>query len=122
MQYHRVANAPSRRLVGVFANPDDEVLCVGGTLAKWAAAGGETMILCATRGEAGQIQDARAATRSTLGIVREHELRAACAQLGVRHVKCLDYGDGTLAEAEVAILAGHIATSIREFQPDVVVT
>src|SRR5258706_1986685 len=122
MQYQRVANAPSRRLLGVFAHPDDEVFCVGGTLAQWAAAGGETMILCATRGEAGQIQDARAATRSTLGIVREHELRAACAQLGVQHVACLDYGDGTLAEVDAATLAGHIATSIRAFQPDVVLT
>lgn len=122
MQYQRVAHAPSRRLLGVFAHPDDEVFCVGGTLAQWAAAGGETMILCATRGEAGQIQDARAATRSTLGNVREHELRAACAQLGVRHVECLDFGDGTLAEVEVATLAGNIATSIRGFQPDVVVT
>src|SRR5258706_16298538 len=122
MQYQRVANAPSRRLLGVFAHPDDEVFCVGGTLAQWAAAGGETMILCATRGEAGQIQDARAATRSTLGIVREHELRAACSQLGVQHVECLDYGDGTLAEVDAATLASHIATYIRAFQPDVVVT
>jgi len=122
MQYQRVANAQSRRLLGVFAHPDDEVFCVGGTLAQWAEAGGETMILCATRGEAGQIQDARAATRSTLGSVREYELRAACAQLGVRHVECLDYGDGTLAEVDVATLAGHIATAIRAFQPDVVVT
>src|SRR5260221_4903637 len=102
MQYQRVAPAPSRRLLGVFAHPDDEVFCVGGTLAQWAAAGGETMILCATRGGAGQIQDARAATRSTLGSVREHELRTACAQLGVQHVECLDHCDGTLAEGDAA--------------------
>src|SRR5258708_13206606 len=122
MQYQRFAHAPSRRLLGVSAHPDEEVFWVGGRVGEWAGAGGETMSACAKRGEAGQIQDARAATRSTLGSVREHELRAACAQLGVRHVECLDYGDGTLAEVDAATLAGHISTYIREFQPDVVVT
>jgi LmbE family N-acetylglucosaminyl deacetylase len=110
------------RLLGVFAHPDDEVFCVGGTLAQWAEAGCETMLISATRGEAGQIQDARVASRDTLGAVREQELRAACARLGVRHIECLDYGDGALAEADEATLAGHVATSIRDFQPDVVVT
>jgi LmbE family N-acetylglucosaminyl deacetylase len=110
------------RLLGVFAHPDDEVFCVGGTLAQWAEAGCETMIISATRGEAGQIQDARTASRGALGAVREQELRAACAWLGVQRVECLDYGDGALAEVGQATLAGHVATFIRDFQPDVVVT
>lgn len=110
------------RLLGVFAHPDDEVFCAGGTLAQWAEAGGETMILSATRGEAGQIQDARSATRGTLGAVREQELRSACARLGVRRVECLDYGDGALAEVDGPALARHVAAYIRDFQPDAVVT
>jgi LmbE family N-acetylglucosaminyl deacetylase len=110
------------RLLGVFAHPDDEVFCAGGTLAQWAEAGCETMVISATRGEAGQIQDASAARRSTLGAVREQELRAACARLGVGRVECLDYGDGMLAEVDAAALAKHVAAYIREFQPDVVVT
>ncbi len=122
MNRHPAASVQPMRLLGVFAHPDDEVFCLGGTLAQWAEAGGETMIISATRGEAGQIQDARAARRGTLGAVREQELRAACARLGVRRVACLDYGDGRLAEVDAATLAGHVAASIRDFQPDVVVT
>src|SRR6476659_945201 len=122
MRRQLAASVQPTRLLGVFAHPDDEVFCVGGTLAQWAEAGGETMIISATRGEAGQIQDARAASRGTLGAVREQELRAACARLGVRRVECLDYGDGTLAEVDGATLAGHVATYIRDFQPDIVVT
>jgi LmbE family N-acetylglucosaminyl deacetylase len=122
MRQQRAANVQPMRLLGVFAHPDDEVFCVGGTLVQWAEAGCETMIISATRGEAGQIQDARAASRATLGAVREHELRAACAQLGVRHVECLDYCDGALAEVDAATLAGHVATFLRDFLPDVVVT
>lgn len=72
-------NGRPPRLLAVFAHPDDEVFCAGGTLARWAAEGGETMVFSATRGEAGQIQDGQAATRRTLGEVRERELRTACA-------------------------------------------
>jgi LmbE family N-acetylglucosaminyl deacetylase len=110
------------RLLGVFAHPDDEIFCAGGTLAQWSDAGNETMVVSATRGEAGQIQDAIAATRQTLGAVRERELRAACALLGVARVECLDYRDGMLAEVDQAQLASDVAAIIREYQPDVVVT
>ena len=119
--YPVAANRHSR-MMGVFAHPDDEVFCAGGMLAQWAEAGHETMIVSATRGEAGQIQDAHAATRRTLGTVREEELRAACAQLGVRHVECLDYRDGMLQEVDEETLASDIAAYIREFAPEIVVT
>ena len=82
----------------MFAHPDDEVFCAGGTIAAAVEAGAEAMIVSATRGEAGQIRDAAAATRATLGEVREQELRDACRHLGVQHVRCLDHIDGTLAE------------------------
>ncbi|HWQ15905.1 MAG TPA: PIG-L family deacetylase [Roseiflexaceae bacterium] len=110
------------RILGVFAHPDDESFCAGGTLARYAAAGAETMVVSATRGDAGQIRDARAATRRTLGEVRERELHAACARLGVRHALCLDYGDGTLKDIDQEALTGHVARIIRGFRPDVVIT
>src|SRR5262249_2082574 len=80
------------------------------------------MVVSATRGDAGQIRDARAATRHTLGQVRERELRLACERLGVRHAVCLDYGDGTLKDVEPQALTSHIARIVREFRPDVVIT
>lgn len=109
------------RLLCVFAHPDDEVFCAGGTLARWVASGGEAMVLSATRGEAGQIQDA-AATRRTLGAVREQELRVGCEQLGVQRVECLDYQDGTLRDVGEMTLARDVAAYIRDYRPDVVVT
>ena len=41
------------RLLCVFAHPDDESMGMGGTLAKYAAEGVETHLVCATRGERG---------------------------------------------------------------------
>lgn len=110
------------RLLGVFAHPDDEVFCAGGTFAKYCAAGAEAMVVSATRGEAGQIRDARVATRATLPAVRETELRQACAHLGVTQVHVWDHVDGTLADVGVERLADEVAEVARAFSPDVVVT
>ena len=41
----------ARRLLGVFAHPDDEVFCAGGTMALAAEAGAEVMTVSATRAE-----------------------------------------------------------------------
>ena len=111
----------ARRLLGVFAHPDDEVFCAGGTMAEAAMEGAEVMIVSATCGERGQIRDPAAATRRTLGAVREGELRAAAAELGVQHVQVLPYTDGTLQHHRSS-LGAAIAGIMRQFDPDAVVT
>ena len=108
--------------MGVFAHPDDEIFCAGGTMAKWAAAGTSIVVVCTTRGEAGQIRDATTAVRRTLGRVRESELRRACARLGVADVTVLDYADGTLGSVDQAALAARIGSLLVDTDPDVVVT
>jgi LmbE family N-acetylglucosaminyl deacetylase len=117
-----VAGSPVPRILGVFAHPDDEVFCAGGTLAKYGAEGAETMVISATRGEAGQIRDASVATRQTLGQVREKELQLACERLGVQRVVCMDYRDGTLREVSSRELANVVLERLRDFDPDVVIT
>src|SRR5215471_8085033 len=97
------------RILGVFAHPDDEVFCAGGTLARYVAEGAEAMVVSATRGEAGQIRDAAVATRRTLGAAREAELRESCARLGVQHVVCLDHVDGRLRDSDRLGLVADIS-------------
>jgi len=118
-----VENGPgsARRLLGVFAHPDDEVYCAGGTMAWAAQAGAEVMIVSATRGEQGQIRDPAAATRRTLGPVRERELRVAAAELGVQHVQVLAYPDGTLQHHRSS-LGAALTGIVHRFDPDTVIT
>jgi len=110
------------KLLGVYAHPDDETFCTGGTFARYAAMGCEIMVVSATRGQAGQIRSGDLATRRTLARVREAELRVACERLGVRHVECWDYPDGTLNEVDQIGLGERITRVIRSFQPDIVFT
>ena len=110
------------RLLGVFAHPDDETFCAGGTFARYAGQGAEIMVVSATRGQAGQIRDAAAGNRRTIAAVREAELRLACERLGVTRVRCLDHVDGTLADAGFPALVEEVAEVIREFRPNIVIT
>jgi LmbE family N-acetylglucosaminyl deacetylase len=110
------------RLLGLFAHPDDEVFCVGGTIARCADAGAVTGIASLTQGEAGQIRAATAATRRTLASVRYKELHESAEALGVGHVTCLDLGDGRLSSRPFDELVTTVRALIDDFAPDVVVT
>ena len=116
-----------RRLMAVLAHPDDESLGVGGTLAKYAAEGADVFLLTATRGDGGRYHghpkgDARHPGALALGNIREAELRAAAAALGVREVSLLDYHDQRLDAADPREAARLVAMQIRRVRPDVVIT
>jgi LmbE family N-acetylglucosaminyl deacetylase len=115
-------SGPPSRAIGVFAHPDDEVFCAGGTFRQWSDGGTHVTIVSATRGEAGQIRDAELATRRTLGTARERELRAACEALGVREVRVLDHADGHVSESDPVCLTEELASIIEDADPDAVVT
>lgn len=115
------------RLLVVVAHPDDESFGCGSVLARAAARGDETVVLCATRGEAGE---SRIATDDVAGL-REAELLAAAGILGVGTVRLLDHADsgmdgepqpGTLAATDPDELAAEVGAVLAELEPDVVVT
>jgi LmbE family N-acetylglucosaminyl deacetylase len=122
-------------LMAVFAHPDDESFGTGGTLALYGADPEVRVVLvCATRGEAGEISNPALATPDRLGEVREAELRCACQTLGIDTLHLLGYRDsgmagspentapGALAAADFDEVVGKIAAHIRRDRPDVVVT
>jgi LmbE family N-acetylglucosaminyl deacetylase len=117
------APATTLRLLGIFAHPDDETLGVGGVFARYAAEGVATFLLTATRGQSGRYhgipKDAPGHPgRDELARIREAELHAAAAVLGIGDVHLLDYVDGQLDQAPAREIAAHV----RRVRPHVVVT
>ena len=124
----------TRSLLALFAHPDDEAFGTGGTLARYAAAGATVGLVCATRGEAGEIADPALATPETLGDVREAELRCAGQALGLSEVLFLGYRDSGMAgtpenedpRAFASVPAGEVVARlvgiIRQLRPQVLVT
>jgi LmbE family N-acetylglucosaminyl deacetylase/glycosyltransferase involved in cell wall biosynthesis len=116
------ANGARGAVVAVVAHPDDEALIAGGTLALAAAAGLSTGVVSLTRGELGPISDRGLADERTLGVVRERELRASGAILGVDWTCCLDHPDGELEWADVEAAARELADLLRPAAPAVLLT
>jgi LmbE family N-acetylglucosaminyl deacetylase len=107
-------------LLGVFAHPDDEAYSLAGSLARYTDEGLPVAILTFTRGEIGQIAEGTGATPETLGAVREAELRAACAIVGVTDVRIVGTADGGTSSTTEGVEA--VANAIRDLRPRVVVT
>ena len=122
------------RAIAAFAHPDDETFSVGGTLARAVSLGWQVTAICTTRGEVGEIAPGTNATPETLGAVREQELRAACAALGVADVRFLGYRDSGMdgtpenadprayANARDADVVAKLVTVFGEDPPAVVFT
>lgn len=112
-----------RRLLAVFAHPDDETFICGGTLAKYAAEGVEITLVSATRGEMGRrMGNPPYLNRETIAAAREMELRQACDYLGVRRLQFLNIRDKTVEFIDEEWLVGQIEQLIRDQRPDVVLT
>lgn len=111
-----------RTLMAVLAHPDDETLGCGGTLARYSDEGVETHVLTATRGQSGRHGPGEHPGRDALGRIREAEERAAAEELGVDHVRFLDYVDGALDRADPEEVVRDIAEHLRSARPDVVLT
>ncbi len=79
----------TRTLLAVYAHPDDESFASGGTIARLTADGVRVVLVCATRGEAGEISDPTLATPDNLAEVREAEMRCAAEELGISELVLL---------------------------------
>ncbi|HLY28817.1 MAG TPA: PIG-L deacetylase family protein [Aggregatilineales bacterium] len=109
-----------RRVMAIYAHPDDPEFFSGGTLAKWALEGKELVYVLATSGDKGT--DDQDMTAQRLIEIREAEQRAAAILTGgnTSQVIFLRYGDGEL-EPNLD-LRRALTRIIRIQKPDIVVT
>jgi LmbE family N-acetylglucosaminyl deacetylase len=121
-------------LLAVLAHPDDESFGMGGTLALYARRGVAVHLICATRGEVGEVPPGMLEGNQSIGDLREQELGCAANQLGLTKVHFLGYRDSgmagspennhpnALAAAPVDEVAARVTQLIRQIQPQVVLT
>ena len=127
---------PTLTLMAVHAHPDDECSS-GGTLARYAAEGCNTVLVTCTKGEEGEIVDPDMdtdAVKPRLGDVRVGELNAAAGILGVGHLELLGYRDSGMAgtasnedprsfnKADPDEVTGRLVALIRKHRPHVLFT
>jgi LmbE family N-acetylglucosaminyl deacetylase len=108
-------------VLGVWAHPDDEAFLSAGIMAGATRAGNRVMVVTATRGEQGTADPARWPP-DRLGRLRESELAASLAALGVREHQFLGYVDGACSAVSEAEGVERVAAIIDEVQPDTILT
>ncbi|GBD08765.1 putative N-acetyl-alpha-D-glucosaminyl L-malate deacetylase 2 [Candidatus Thermoflexus japonica] len=106
-----------RRMLAVFAHPDDESCLAGGILARCVAEGFEVTLICATRGEqAPSCCLLEPVSPTEMGRIRERELRCAARVLGIQRVHLLELPDGGVKEHQ-AKLEALLVRFIRGLRP-----
>lgn len=111
-----------KRLLCVFAHPDDECYGPGGTIARCALDGGDVYMTTFTAGEAGSIGISKTLARDELARRRRCELAEACDALGVREHRILGAPDGGVARVDPGWAVGEILADIRRVRPHVALT
>ena len=124
-------------LMTVHAHPDDEASKGAGTVAKAAAEGAKTVLVCCTGGEAGDILNPAMdndEVRDRLFEVRMEELAASVEVIGYEEVVLLGYRDSGMpdtpanadprcfARAPLDEAVGKLVAAIRAHRPHVLIT
>ncbi|MBI5965053.1 MAG: PIG-L family deacetylase [Chloroflexi bacterium] len=124
----------TKTLLAVLAHPDDESFGLGGTLALYSSKGYDVYYACATRGEAGTVDDEHLAGFKDTAEMRTAELMKAAQALGLKEVFFLGYRDSGMPgmeanqhpnaqiNAPIDEVAGRVVKYIRDLKPDVVLT
>lgn len=108
-------------ILGVWGHPDDETYLSAGLMASAVREGARVVCVTATRGEGGSWDEERWPT-SEMGKVREAELMASLAVLGVSEHHWLDYYDGTCASVPEEEGVGKVLAILQGVRPDSVLT
>ena len=117
-------------LVSFHAHPDDESIICGGVLRKASEQGHRVVLVLATRGEHGEVEEGLLADGESLAERRVAETQAAAAILGARRLEFLGYTDsgmmgtaanddpGSFWSAPVDDAAQKLAAILQEEQAD----
>jgi LmbE family N-acetylglucosaminyl deacetylase len=108
-------------ILGVWAHPDDETYLTAGMMARAVREGSRVVCVTATRGEEGSFDEERWPTAG-LGKVREAELLASLAVLGVTEHVWLDYYDGTCDSVPRGEGVARVEAIMDEVRPNSVFT
>lgn len=121
-------------ILAVLAHPDDETFGMGGTLALYARRGVEVHLVCATKGEVGEVPEDMMTSFKSIAELREDELKRAGEILGLTSINFMGYRDSgmqgsednqhpqSLAAADIDEVTGKVVHFIRLLKPQVVLT
>ena len=108
------------RVLVIAAHPDDEVLGMGGTIAKYATRGYEVAVLIVTDGSTSQYRNDP--KLQEILRAKQAETTSCAAVLGIKHVFCGELPDMKLDVIPHIEINRVIEDAIKVFRPSIVFT
>lgn len=107
----------------IYAHPDDETFLSACLIRQLADNGDKTVLLLATKGEAGKKNGTVSHLSSgELATVRVQEMKQAADIMGISITEFLDYPDGMLNTVDPIEFVNNVVSFINKHQPTVVFT
>lgn len=110
-----------KKIVCIFAHPDDEAFGPGGTIAKFATEA-EVYLICVTNGDADKKFSHGKVSGGELGKIRREELQTSARILGVKEVHILNFKDGSLNNNNYHEVTESIKRVLNTIRPDTILT
>ncbi|MCT4661521.1 MAG: PIG-L family deacetylase [Tissierellales bacterium] len=107
-----------KTIVGVFAHPDDEISSAG-LLERAINVGRNVHLICATRGEAGKVNNN---VKGHISDIRTKELEESCELLGAASLNFLEVGDGKSETWVATKVEEKLYKMIKDIDPDIIIT
>lgn len=119
--YMILESIKKKKILGIFAHPDDDVFGPGGTLLKLANQGNLIYEIFLTSGDAGYSSKDKL-NKKTIGKKREQESLLSGKILGVKKMWFLRYKDGLLSNNLYHKVAADLEKLIQKIKPDYLLT
>lgn len=125
------------RLLISLAHPDDESFGLGGVISRYAKAGIDVYLICATNGDTGEVSPEMLKGYDSVGELRLAELECAASTLGLKEVIRFGYRDSGMQgspanDAPDSLwyawqhtpqeVTRRVVETIREIKPQVIIT
>lgn len=112
-----------RRLLAVFAHPDDEAYGCAGALARAGLDDDTTaVVVTLTNGEASTVLAAEGMSRDEIAAERRRRMHAVAERVKLDALLLPGFPDGRLVREPLATIGGYLAEVLRAFRPQVLVT
>jgi len=110
-----------KKLLAIFAHPDDESFLAGGTLARLALEGWDIHLIVVTNGEKGS-SGTFSLEGDALGARRQEEVKRASSLLGLKNVDFLQFPDMGLKSLTPGTLEDPLYLAMKNLLPDIIIT
>lgn len=128
------SDSTARRILIAYAHPDDETFGLGATIGHYVDTGVEVHLICATNGDAGEVDPQFLDRFDSIADLRLHELACAVEMLGIHQVYTFGYRDSgmmgtpdndhpdSLWQADQNEVARRVVEVMRRVRPQVIIT